>query len=158
MITLHLKFNTSNTRPYSSAANCITKAKILKTKTNKPYVDSAMKPCVPKNFKRDRRYACLIEKKILKQDWDRQHIHGLETHIMVVRVFHMVPWGCVICGKNIWRRSWKNFGWNLGGETHMGWKAFLGGILTYNHVHNILRLFDSWANFSFTISVTKRDY
>ena len=37
----------------------------------------------------------------------------------------------------------KNFGWNLGGETHMGWKAFWGGILTYNHVHNILRLFDS---------------
>ena len=29
---------------------------------------------------------------------------------------------------------------------------------TYNHVHNILRLFDSWANFPFTTSETKRAY
>ena len=30
--------------------------------------------------------------------------------------------------------------------------------VTYNHVHNILRLFDSWANFPFIINETKRDY
>ena len=29
---------------------------------------------------------------------------------------------------------------------------------TYNHVDNILRLFDGWANFYFTTSQTKRDY
>ena len=29
---------------------------------------------------------------------------------------------------------------------------------TYNHVDNILRLFDGWANFCFTTSQTKRDY
>ena len=28
---------------------------------------------------------------------------------------------------------------------------------TYNHVHNILRHFDSWANFPFIINETKRD-
>ena len=28
---------------------------------------------------------------------------------------------------------------------------------SYNHVHNILRLFDGWANFPFTTSETKRD-
>ena len=28
----------------------------------------------------------------------------------------------------------------------------------YNHVHNILRPFDGWANFPFTTSETKRDY
>ena len=30
--------------------------------------------------------------------------------------------------------------------------------LTDNHVHNILRLFDGWANFPFTTSETKREY
>ena len=29
---------------------------------------------------------------------------------------------------------------------------------TYDHVHNIFRLFDDWANFSFTTSETKHDY
>ena len=27
-----------------------------------------------------------------------------------------------------------------------------------NHVHNILRLFDGWANYCFNKSETKRDY
>ena len=30
--------------------------------------------------------------------------------------------------------------------------------LDYNHVRNFLRLFDGWANFSFTTSETMRDY
>ena len=31
-------------------------------------------------------------------------------------------------------------------------------MLIYNHVHNILGLFDGWANFPFTTSETKHDY
>ena len=41
------------------------------------------------------------------------------------------------------------------------WKlklAFHGIIYTYDHVHNIFRRFDSWANFLFTTSETMRDY
>ena len=29
---------------------------------------------------------------------------------------------------------------------------------SYNHVHNILRLFDAWASFRFTTNETIRDY
>ena len=31
-------------------------------------------------------------------------------------------------------------------------------MLIYNHVHNILGLFDDWADFRFTKSETKHDY
>ena len=35
---------------------------------------------------------------------------------------------------------------------------YKNNVLIYNHVHNILGLFDGWANFPFTTSETKHDY
>ena len=38
-------------------------------RSNNPYIDSIVEPCLSKNQKKDSRYAGLIGKKILKKDW-----------------------------------------------------------------------------------------
>ena len=40
----------------------------------------------------------------------------------------------------------------------VGWFVCNSRWLAYNRVHNILRLFDGWANFPFTVTETTWDY
>ena len=49
--------------------------------------------------------------------------------------------------------TFKSNSWKFSFECFKIWKK-----LSYNHVHNILRLFDVWANFLFTKSERRCDY
>ena len=82
-----------------------------------------------------------------------------ELYLSISLIFHLSAFTS-ICSDIVTKRLLLLHGYNFPviivntptiNEVISGWKS-------YNHVDNILRLFDGWANFPFTANKMKRDY